>query len=152
MNSNYYYDYSIIHAHTVAYFSLSTLVMMLVSNHIGRITGHKNHRTIDFEKCKKAYENCVFGIPEEIHIIKSAPIDIIPHSRNHIMANSWPVTKQIKCSKCSRLTEGTWGKFGYCLDCHLKKACSSCGADAQGKSENDDMPKCSFHLKLEESM
>ena len=78
------------------------------------------------------------------------PIDIVPSYRFHITSNSWPVTKQIKCIKCARLTEGTWGKFGYCLDCHLKKACSSCGADAQGKSENDDMPKCSFHLKLEQ--
>lgn len=144
------YDYDLVHAHTVAHFSLSTLIMLIASNYVGRITNHKNHKIVNFERCKQAFERHVFGIPEDVCEIKSEPIDIVPFYRFHITSNSWPITKQIKCIKCARLTEGTWGKFGYCLDCHLKKACSSCGADAQGKSENDDMPKCGFHLKLEQ--
>jgi len=150
--TQYVYDYDRIHAHTVACFSLSTLVMTIASNYIGRkVINHPQlHIVINFERCKHAYESAAFGLPEEIVSMKTAPIDIIPNYRLHGSSRSLPIIKQTKCNSCGRLSEGMWGKFHCCLDCHLKKICSSCGANAQGTSANDDMPKCAFHLKMEE--
>lgn len=150
--SQHVYNYNIIHAHTVAYFSLSTLIMTIASNFIGRkVTSNPQyHITISFEYCKAAFDEELFGIPRNKISPRTSPIPINGKQKFINCSRSLPIVKQSKCSKCFRLSEGTWGKFHCCLDCHLKKICSSCGADAQGRSASDDMPKCSFHIKMEE--
>lgn len=145
--SVFVYDYSVLHAHTVAYFSLSSLIALLVSNIIGRIKENRNHPVIELFKCKSTYESGYWPILQELTPTTTIPIPITTVPRN--MSKSWPIVDNSKCRHCKRLTEGSWGKFGSCLDCHSKVICSSCGATASGRDKSNT-PKCEFHLKLEE--
>lgn len=59
--SQYAYNYSKIHAHTVIQYSLSTLIMRMASHYIGTESKMNNHPTIDVNVCISAYDSMSFG-------------------------------------------------------------------------------------------
>ncbi len=60
--NQYHYDYTKIHAHTVAAYSLSTLIMRLVSNYMYRLEHYSKYQSIASNICQQAFEQCTFGI------------------------------------------------------------------------------------------
>ncbi len=150
------YNHEELHAHTVCMFSLSSLITLLMRDYIGRYDARHGIKMIDVKRCINAYNKGVFGYVD--HTVKrafaSTVIDI-PKPTNEYRPGkvaTWPQVKSIKCIKCSRLTEGSWGKFGTCIDCYMLKVCSACGAPSDGLLGSDNMPKCSFHKKVDDSM
>ena len=144
----YAYDYTKIHAHTVTYFSLSTLILFFVSNYMH----YKSYNSymfdhIDLNKCKEAYKKKVYG-DFSYAVSSPIPIKIIP--KNEIKSiNSWPgtlseVVPPNRCTHCSRICEHFWGKHKHCLDCHLYKVCSICGGE-KIMVATDNYPRCILH-------
>lgn len=149
--TQYSYDYTVIHGHTVAQYSLSTLIMRFVSNFMHQISPHGNYPNILLTKCEKAYNNSVFGPIQKILISSckksTAPITIptkviIEEGR----CSSWPRDSSTcsRCQICNRVSENLWGNFNSCLDCHMKRICSECGKPAVIIS-SDNLPKCDIH-------
>jgi hypothetical protein len=147
----YAYDYTVLHAHTVAYHSLSTLILFLVSNYMH----FKSYKSdifphIDYDLCKQAYQNKVFGDIAYVQTHKStsaikikAKTDLVANKT----CNSWPnnaVISQLKCEHCERICENYWGQHKHCLDCHLYKVCSVCGGSSFSIGK-DNYPRCVLH-------
>lgn len=143
----YNYDYSIIHAHTVAQFSLSTLLMRFVSHYMSHVTTRGSFFAISISACQKSMNNSFFGEPKVL-CISSPPLDIPGRlgQDQKSQALSWPRDNStcIRCKTCSRVTENVWGKFQTCLDCHLKRICSECALPAIIIG-TDSLPKCHYH-------
>lgn len=116
----YMYDYSLIHAHTVAQYSLSTLIMILISDYMSKFSNSENYSQIVSSECEKAYNEGRFGDHKAI-------------------------TNYFRCNKCNRICENLWGNFNLCLDCHMKRVCSKCSVSAVVIGL-DDLPKCSQHM------
>lgn len=180
------YPYITIHAHTVAQYSLSTLIMRFLFNYIGHISTENNHYNISITDCKQVYENNFFGSPLSFLTGNSIPISLITdktcnksnlktydtrfninsnitsecmtipscdknsycedatqhNSYNKISSHDKKI--YMRCKSCGRVTENLWGNFHSCLDCHLKRICSKCSANAIVISK-DGLPKCEFH-------
>ena len=153
--TQYNYDYMIIHAHTVACFSLSTLILRIVSHYLHFMSQDEKYPYISAEKCKQACNNNAFPYnPIRSNYINqpklSKPIQIqseIVSSNNKVA--SWPLNigqnLTIRCLKCNRVTDKLWGSFNVCYDCHMKRICSTCGSIATGIT-NDNLPKCNNHI------
>jgi hypothetical protein len=153
--SPHIYSYNTIHGHTVAQYSLSTLLMRMLSHYMKHAKNDKKFFDIRLELCKESYENCLFGIPI-VQTKVSQPVNI--QQKNKITtvnlstmdhrnkSFSWPKNQVIclRCKICSRVTENIWGNFDVCLDCHLKRICSECSGKAIIIS-SDGLPKCSLH-------
>jgi hypothetical protein len=138
----YSYDYGTLHAHTVVQFSLSTLIMRLVSHYLSQINEKKTFPNITLAICSKAYTNKVFG--DYTVINKSTPISINQTiTTTNSVSSSWP-SNYIRCEKCHRITENIWGPWKVCIDCHLKRICSECGNPAVIIG-GDNFPKCCEH-------
>jgi len=169
--SIYSYPYHSIHAHTVAQYSLSTLVMRLLS-HYQHQTGPKTqYPHILVSKCKESFDKHLFGVPATtksglLPILSSSSIAIplLPSPRNSskpddIKGHSWPrepasfpafpkdQSKFSRCKICSRVAENLWGTFDACLDCHTKRICTNCGIAATIITQAG-FPKCLLHQKL----
>ena len=161
----YDYPYERIHAHTVAQYSLSTLIMRLVSHHLNQTAPKGLYPSILISKCKEALDNHNFGIPAittsgnlpQIPVISpSIPIvQPIKTRLDEIKGCSWPrgaptlhlardPSKCLRCKVCSRVAENLWGEFNACLDCHIKRICSICGAPAVIITP-EGLPKCHAH-------
>ncbi len=150
----YNYNYGILHAHTVVQFSLSTLIMRLVSNYLGQIYQSINFPMIVLNNCIKAYNQYNFGYPIEVSLpipieapkISNSPVSSIEFNGEY--SSSWPSLPKnlsnLRCSKCNRISENLWGKFKVCLDCHMKRICSECGTTAVIIGV-DHFPKCCKH-------
>lgn len=152
------YPYNIIHAHTVAQYSLSTLIMRLVGHYMSQTNANGYYPNIATASCKQAYDICIFGTP--VSILKGEPgsnsnsksvsvpisIQARPPNLDDIKGGSWPRDKStcLRCKSCNRVTENVWGIFDACLDCHLKRICSMCSSPAVIIS-TDNLPKCSLH-------
>lgn len=144
--TQYTYDYEIIHAHTVAQYSLSTLLMRMIANYMHNISSHGNYPTITAVKCEKAYHEYSFGDRASVPI-STTPISIptkviIEEGRG----SSWPrdASTCSRCQICNRVSENLWGTFNACLDCHMKRICSSCSLTAVVIG-SDNLPKCKLH-------
>lgn len=87
----YAFDYTKIHAHTVAIFSLSTLVMRFVSNAIDNNFSREIFPTIDRNICLRALDNKTFGPPI------------------------------LKCEHCRISTDILLGNFNLCQDCFYRR-------------------------------
>lgn len=136
------YPYYELHAHTVAYFSLSTLLLFLASNY----SHYKNQNCphINMELCKKAYQSKKFG---EIAnpILKSSQIAITQPKQEIRQCHSWPTHElSLKCAHCNRVAERLWGTLQHCLDCHLYKVCVVCGGELFSIGP-DNYPRCILH-------
>ena len=146
----YSYPYDRIHAHTVALNSLSTLLMMLVSNYMHFKSYNSDHFPhIDVELCKGAYNNKVFGDITYVNATKiiRAPIPIKKPETVVRNCNSWPGKSTVlsnKCTNCTRVCDQLWGLNNHCLDCHLYKVCSVCGGQMFTVGR-DSHPKCVLH-------
>jgi hypothetical protein len=143
----YNYEYDVIHAHTVAQFSLSTLLMRFVSHYMSYVTTRGRFFAISISACQKSMTNSIFGEPKVLSVA-SSPIEIPGRSDSdqRSQALSWPRDNAtcIRCKTCNRVTENVWGKFQTCLDCHLKRICSECGLPAIIIG-TDSLPKCHYH-------
>ena len=151
----YNYNYSRIHAHTVAQFSLSTLLMLFVSNYMHFKSYNSDHFPhIDVELCKNAYNTKVFGdityVNPSKSVIRGTPVAIKKSEGVTRNCNSWPGpihNLPKKCLECGRQSENFWGQNKHCLDCHLYKVCLICGGQlfTIGK---DNYPRCIVHQNL----
>lgn len=152
----YCYPYNTIHAHTVSQYSLSTLIMRLVAHHLSQTGPKEYYPGILLSSCKQAYDNVTFGTPltprKSTSTISSSAINI-PIAKpkpEEIHGYSWPANntrdmiKCLRCKICTRICENIWGKFDVCIDCHLKRICSTCGAVAV-IIDTDGLPKCHEH-------
>lgn len=162
--NQYKYDYTILHAHTVCQYSLSTLLMRLLCNFLSRFTFEINFEEISMDRCKSAYENYNFGHPfvrniEQIlkndklvatNKLKFSQCSIPMGIPQKILleeekCSSWPRNLTCsRCSKCNRVSENLWGIFHCCIDCHMKRICSKCGITATVIG-SDKLPKCESH-------
>lgn len=146
------YPYNKIHAHTVAQYSLSSLLMRLVSHYLSK-TGPKGcYPNILIPLCKQAYDEKVFGIPAiagDSSVPSSPPITIPQPSKpksDELRGFSWPMNpgKYLRCKSCNRVCENLWGNFEACIDCYFKRICSICGLAAVIIT-TDGLPKCCSH-------
>lgn len=155
----YFYDYGKIHAHTVAYFSLSTLIMFFLSNYMHyKSYNSDNFPHIDMALCKNVYNKKVYGdityVVSHKDIVKSNNIDIKPKDivKDVKPFNSWPMNNvtidTTKCSNCKRACDKTWGKLKVCLDCHLYQVCFICGGQ-KIIIHDDNYPRCILHKNVE---
>lgn len=149
----YTYAYTELHAHTICQYSLSTLIMRLVMHYMSKLTPKFSNYSILDKLCQEAYDKCVFGTPLSPQV--SATIDSsntssvvkvteIINDKSHIVHD---VSLYLRCTTCKRITEHIWGKFASCLDCHLKRICSTCAAVAIIIS-SDNLPKCKDHQEV----
>lgn len=155
------YPYDKIHAHTVAQYSLSTLLLRLLSHYLN--TTVMKHPYIAISMCKQAYDKHTFGIianAQSRPISSSSPINIPSnkHKTDDLHGHSWPKkpdnlepinktinsTKRLRCQICTRICENVWGNFNTCIDCYLKRVCSVCGVNAVVITA-DGFPKCTAH-------
>jgi hypothetical protein len=158
--SQYAYPYDKLHAHTVAQYSLSTLIMFLVSHYLSLIIPRGNYVDIKPLICKKGFDSHAFGIPGtananddlsrfsnaiNINTTKSANVKLNLQQRGA----SWPPERTIcqKCHSCQRMTENLWGDYSACLDCHVNNVCSKCGGKGIIIAGDDGLPKCYYHHK-----
>lgn len=150
--NQYTYDYTVIHGHTVAQYSLSTLIMRFFCNYIAILLSMKEFPIIQESRCKYAYKKQIFGIVDD-EIKSTSPIKI----PNKIIVDesrcaSWPratnfcnvIDSSTKCQICNRITENIWGTYDSCIDCHMKRICSVCAKPAISIG-SDNLPKCSDH-------
>lgn len=159
--AQYNYDYSEIHAHTIAQYSLSTLLMRLLSHYLTFVSSYYgiNGFAVDLSSCQRCLENRTFGEPKTktIKTIGSKPVAIpnrISKSApsEEIKPISWPYNKNdqgfFRCKNCQRVTEIVHGDFHVCLDCHSLRICSKCGNPAVVIDSDDKLPKCQIHTVL----
>ena len=97
--NEFFYDFHKIHAHIVALFSLSSLVMRLVAFHLA-----------------KKGKMLQYGIKPLIEISNESKVRL----RQCIEIFQ-------RCSNCKRISEKIWGTHDLCYDCHLTKICNKCG-------------------------
>ena len=151
----YDYNCSILHGHTIAYHSLSTLIMYLVSNYMHYKSYNSDHFPhIDIELCKTAYFNKIFGdvmfISSNKDLPKSNTIIIKKEIKNDITrtCNSWHgqhINSSVnKCSHCKRVCDSYWSKHKLCLNCHLYEVCSVCAGEKFSVGV-DGYPLCIIH-------
>ncbi len=150
----YSYPYDRIHAHTVSQFSLSTLLMLFVSNYMHFKSYNSDHFPhIEVDLCKGAYNNKVFGEITYVNTTKTirAPIPIKKTDASVVRnCNSWPEPRHSitnKCSNCTRIADSLWGNHNHCLDCHLYKVCFICGGQMFTVGR-DKLPRCQIHQNL----
>lgn len=151
----YDYNYTIIHAHTVSYFSLSTLIMYLVSNYMHFKSYNSDHFPhIDLELCKIAYNTKIYGdiiyVNSNKELPKSNIISIKTKETNVRPCNSWhgkQVSTINKCINCNRVCDSYWSKHKLCLNCHLYEVCSVC-AGQKFSVGADQYPKCVLHQNM----
>lgn len=161
------YDYTKIHAHTVAQYSLSTLIMRFVGHYLKLMFPGGKMPYIDVDKCMLAYNQRIYGtINMSSTVTPSRPIPITSSSlpiqmdcsrgssSSEMTCGSWPRTTNemvdrnscTRCKNCARLTDKLWGDFNSCVDCHFKRICRECGEKAIIISSN--VPKCMAHNYL----
>lgn len=150
----YAYQYTTLHAHTVAHFSLSTLFLFLVSHYMHFKSYNSNiFPHIDYDLCKNAYNVKSFG---DISFVQNKSTAIKIKSKEDLVykqtCHSWPginntAPVQQKCEHCERVCENYWGNHKHCLDCHLYKVCRVCGGElfCIGK---DNYPRCVLHQNM----
>jgi len=152
----YDYNYTIIHAHTVSYFSLSTLIMFFVSNYMHAKSYNSDHfPSIVLEECKNVYNKKIYGdiayVKSNHDLPKSTTISIKAKENNTRTCNSWHgpfIQSNInKCTHCSRICDNYWGKHKLCLNCNLYEVCSEC-AGQKFIIGSDQYPKCILHQNL----
>ncbi|HSW76425.1 MAG TPA: hypothetical protein VLG50_05245 [Candidatus Saccharimonadales bacterium] len=160
----YMYPYDQIHAHTVAYFSLSTIILFLVSNYM-HIKSYNADQfpSININLCKNAFTTKVFGdisytvSRNNIPIVQkqSANIDIesVKNKDAVRVCHSWPGANHAapinRCTNCKAVCENYWGTHKHCLNCHLYKVCFICGSDAVfSVSNRDNFLRCRLHINM----
>lgn len=153
----YRYDYTKLHAHTVAQYSLSTLIMRIADNLMHYHFTTAKFKNISVSLCKDIFDSKIFG--ENSKHKQSVPIEIKKPDAPIIDDNkssSLPINmnKLCKCKSCGRICDKLHGCFSSCLDCYLSKICSICGMGCDEDFVNgfsninpyDTLPKCMFHM------
>jgi|SRR5437868_3358928 len=149
--TQYNYPYQNIHAHTVAQYSLSTLLMRLISHYMSNVSTVGYYSSICIKTCQKTMEKNTFGKPIIISsstnkTTASISIQQQKPKSDEFRGHSWPRDQItcLRCKSCDRVTENVWGNFSVCIDCHLKRICSVCGSQAIIIGA-DNFPKCYYH-------
>lgn len=156
--AKYAYPYTELHAHTICQYSLSTLIMRLVMHYMSKLTPKFNDYSINDKLCQQAYDKCIFGTPVSPRLNSTTIDNSIVNSINKIApevhdkksqstSGPYDISLHLRCKICKRVTEHVWGKFSACLDCHLKRVCSTCAAVATIIAL-DNLPKCKDHQEV----
>lgn len=133
--NKFVYDYGKIHAHTMAQYSLSTLIMMITSHLVNMLlkkeTGKYDAKCIiSSQVCKDSYDEKRF---QEVE--------------NESLKNSWP-NKIYTCNNCDQLCDNLWGNHRCCLNCHINVVCLKCGSNVDiRKNSINSYPYCAEHYK-----
>jgi len=164
----YAYPYHQIHAHTVAYHSLSSLILFFLSNYLHlKSYGNDTFPSINVTLCKNAYNSQTFGdiayvathkqllpkIPKTTNVDIQKPIQKLKDTITR-PCNSWPGPINqtlLKCSHCKSVCENYWGdqRHKNCLNCHLYKVCFVCGSDTIfSTSCKTGYPVCIIHTNM----
>lgn len=154
----YDYPYSQIHAHTVAYHSLTTLILFFLANYLHlKSYNHDRYPSININLCKNAYNSKVFGdiayvISNSALVPKTQNITIQKPKDSARPCNSWPGpvnNNLLKCSHCKCVCENYWGNHKHCLNCHLFRTCLVCGSDTIfSVSSKDGYGRCILHQNM----
>lgn len=125
----YHYPYYKIHAHSIAQYSLSVLILRIMEHNLSY---HYQHlKIIDFNQCYNSYQNATFNVLKEENI--------------NMTIGSWSSGMYLYiCSNCKSHNEKLWGKFKVCLDCYIHRLCRTCGAKIQDLSMQH-VPYCALH-------
>lgn len=148
------YDYTRLHAHTVAIYSLSTLIMRIVSHRLWLIVKQEHIPHINRSVCQLAEEKSVFasmmdcgqGIPfsAQAHRTLSTyylvPTEALHNTIDTVRETFQPSHAKL-CPRCSRCCDKFWTKYAVCFDCALRKVCYGCGALCQRFARNT-LPIC----------
>jgi hypothetical protein len=128
----YHYPYYKIHAHSLAQYSLSILILRIMEHNLSY--HYKNLRIIELNHCYNCYHNATFNVLKDEHV--------------HINIGSWSSGMQLySCSNCKSSNERLWGKFKVCLDCYIHRLCRTCGATVQDNC-TQHVPYCALHKPL----
>lgn len=128
--SKYHYPYHNLHAHTLANYSLSSLILRIVEHNLA--FQYNQFLAIDIQKCLEAYHNSTF-----------APV--IKNGNSVIFASSWSSGMEYRyCPNCKNKCDSLCGKFQVCLNCYIYNICRTCGAKVSHYT-NDHKPYCSLH-------
>lgn len=116
----YDFDYTKLHAHTVAVYSLSTLLMLLLSNYLAWLYPSSRYTKIDLNKCIGAVDNKVFGEPHvyinPYTMAKSSYINIIKTEDVQVSTSCPTYLSSVSCSKCKNIVYNDYGS-GLCFFC-----------------------------------
>jgi hypothetical protein len=118
----YDYDYTRIHAHTVAYFSLSTLIMRIVAHYLHYTTFGRDKHEIVLSKCRRTRELLIFGLPLVLEDGSNTVVYI--------------------CGNCGKTFNEVYGRFHCCFQCHQNCVCRICGKPGTGTGD----PRCHDHV------
>lgn len=135
------YDYTFIHAHTAACYSLSTLVLLLAVNLVAMTNVHSRLPQIDVRLCERCRREKVFGEPYSGIVRRPLPIpgqDRGSEGRYGSLPEGLPGNF---CSICDRATEKIYGRFRTCYDCYTCKICKVCGLTGT-RLGTDRLPRC----------
>jgi hypothetical protein len=121
----YAYDYTKIHAHTVAVYSLSTLCMRLISHRLAAITKREDIPYISADICNIVREQKCFAPKKGVRTVTQIISQIIPGAETNIS-----LLEAKNCPACSRIVTQLYSKHNVCLDCSLRRICYVCGVKA----------------------
>lgn len=129
--SKYHYPYHTLHAHTLAQYSLSTLLLRIIEHNLS--FQHSQFLPFHVQKCIESYNNCNFA----------------PVTKNYnsmiMTSSSWSSGMEYRyCPNCKNKCDNLCGKFQVCLNCYTYNVCRTCGARVQHYSD-DHKPYCSLH-------
>lgn len=156
--TQYAYDYTKIHAHTVVQYSISTLIMLFVSHYFQGLQVNSTCKSITLNKCTQCQQSLAFIkkniIPKKQQVQSVQKSDMIninrPIQDSSLKMSSCPNVGHggeyfgFKCHKCSRTCEGIWGDYDVCIDCYVNRICLVCGNKAIMKA-TDGLPRCYDH-------
>jgi len=129
------YNYDIIHAHTLACYSLSTLLIRLAYH----ILSHSITKfpMINRLKCQKSYNSMIFITNETMPHISTLKL-VTPTEIKNLPAF-------VGCKICGEEPNKIYGEISVCQKCYKNLICSVCSrpTDTIG---NDNLPKCYYHL------
>lgn len=141
--SKFMYDYGKIHAHTMAQYSLSTLIMLITSHLVNMLlkkeTGKYDAKNIiSSQICKNSYDNKVYQEFEYFFKENNSLTSLTS-------STSWPKSV-FNCSNCGQICDKLWGDHNCCLNCHINVVCLKCGTNVGIRKNNiSSYPYCEDH-------
>lgn len=140
-----FFDPKIVHAHTVAHYSLSCLFLRIIG-HALFICG-ATCPAIEGSNCEQSFSKRVYA--KEIKAQLQATLwdfdQIRPFIENS-QCSLWYSNRKYVCTLCARECENLWGNYYLCLDCFRNKACNLCGKGNDLIRSKDGMMYCHAHL------
>ena len=119
--NEFFYNYKKIHAYVVSIFSLSTLIMRIISFYLAKKGKMIEYGVKPFIDLDNDYKTIIY---QNIEIFQ-------------------------RCNNCNRISEKIWGVYTLCYDCYLTKICNKCGKKKEMiYPSNIKLPTCDHCLFL----